>query len=107
MVGDGDYKIALVKFDSEGTEIWNRTWGGIDGEVGTDVAVDSYNDVVVSGINNYVVNIQIDEGHPGPGPIDPILIRIIIILPSVGTVALIIVLYVLMKKRKILSEIPQ
>jgi len=51
--------------------------------------------------------IQIDEGHPGPEPIDPMLIMIIIILSSVGTVALIIVLHVLMKKRKILSEIPQ
>jgi len=67
----------------------------------------AYNEYGTAISNNYVVNIQIDEGHPGPGPIDPILIMIIIILSSVGTVALIIVLYVLKKKRKILSEIPQ
>ncbi len=49
MVGDGDYKIALVKFDSNSNEIWNRTWGGIDGEIGTDLAVDLYDDVIVAG----------------------------------------------------------
>jgi len=39
----------LVKYDSSGVQQWNRTWGGIDRDYGVVPAVDSSDNVYVSG----------------------------------------------------------
>ena len=47
--GVGSWDIVLVKYDSSGVQQWNRTWGGIDDDFGRGVAVDSSDNVYVSG----------------------------------------------------------
>ena len=47
--GAGSGDIVLVKYDSSGVQQWNRTWGGIDDDFGRGVAVDSSDNVYVSG----------------------------------------------------------
>ena len=46
-VGGGD--IALIKYDREGRERWERIWGGPDIERGYGVATDNYNNIYVAG----------------------------------------------------------
>ena len=41
--------MALVKYDRFGVQQWNRTWGGIDGDYGRGVAVDSSDNVYLAG----------------------------------------------------------
>ncbi|MFX0105779.1 MAG: SBBP repeat-containing protein [Candidatus Hodarchaeota archaeon] len=41
--------LVLVKYDSSGVQQWNRTWGGVNLERGWGVAVDSSDNVYVSG----------------------------------------------------------
>jgi hypothetical protein len=43
------FDIFLSKFDSSGTFMWARTWGGSDPDLGSDVAVDGSGDVYVTG----------------------------------------------------------
>jgi uncharacterized delta-60 repeat protein len=43
-----DSNIEIVKFNSEGNEVWNRTWGN-NQEVGKGIAVDSSNNLYISG----------------------------------------------------------
>jgi uncharacterized delta-60 repeat protein len=47
--GAGDYDIVLVKYDGNGKQQWNRTWGGEKSEVGYGVAVDSLGNVYITG----------------------------------------------------------
>ena len=47
--GAGGYDIVLVKWDSSGNQLWNRTWGGIGAERGFGVAVDDSNCIFVTG----------------------------------------------------------
>jgi hypothetical protein len=47
--GAGDFDLLLVKYDSSGVQQWNRTWGGSNEEIGWGVAVDSSDNVYVSG----------------------------------------------------------
>ncbi|NIQ05962.1 MAG: hypothetical protein GWO20_09635, partial [Candidatus Korarchaeota archaeon] len=37
--GMGNEDFALVKWDSSGHVVWNRTWGGVSGDTATDIAV--------------------------------------------------------------------
>ena len=50
--GAGSGDVFLVKFNSEGTFIWDRTWGGANPEVGSDVAVAADGSVYVAGDGN-------------------------------------------------------
>ncbi|MFX0083751.1 MAG: SBBP repeat-containing protein [Candidatus Hodarchaeota archaeon] len=47
--GAGDEDILLVKYDHSGKQLWNRTWGGGLSDSGSEVAVDSFNNVYISG----------------------------------------------------------
>ena len=47
--GAGGSDIALVKYDTSGEQLWNRTWGGSMDDVGMGVTVDSYDNVYIAG----------------------------------------------------------
>jgi uncharacterized delta-60 repeat protein len=47
--GAGIYDMVLVKYDSNGMQQWNRTWGGVNDEGCEGVAVDSTDDVYLTG----------------------------------------------------------
>ncbi len=47
--GVGSYDMLLVKYDSSGVQQWNRTWGGNGSDSGSGVAVDSSNNVYLTG----------------------------------------------------------
>jgi len=51
--GAGGYDMVLVKYDSSGGQQWNRTWGGIDGDYGEGVAVDSSDNVYLAGVTSF------------------------------------------------------
>jgi len=46
---DPDGDAFLVKYNSTGAQVWNRTWGGLDKDVSYDVAVDVNNNIYISG----------------------------------------------------------
>ncbi|MFX1455895.1 MAG: SBBP repeat-containing protein [Promethearchaeota archaeon] len=48
-VGAGFYDMVLVKYDGNGVQLWNRTWGGGDYDYGWGVAVDSPGNVYLAG----------------------------------------------------------
>lgn len=43
------YNITLIKFNSNGVEIWNKTWGGDDSDEGFAVYVDDYENIYITG----------------------------------------------------------
>ncbi|MHA2010108.1 MAG: SBBP repeat-containing protein [Candidatus Hodarchaeales archaeon] len=47
--GAGNSDMVLVKYSSSGVQLWNRTWGGIDSDLGLGVAVDSSDNIFVTG----------------------------------------------------------
>ncbi|GAG98863.1 unnamed protein product, partial [marine sediment metagenome] len=47
--GAGNYDMALVKYNSLGEQQWNTTWGGISADRGYDIAVDSFNNIILVG----------------------------------------------------------
>jgi uncharacterized delta-60 repeat protein len=47
--GAGDYDMALIKYNENGTQQWNHTWGGTDDEGGYGVTVDSLDNVYITG----------------------------------------------------------
>jgi hypothetical protein len=49
----GSYDMVLIKYNENGVKLWNHTWGGIDDEIGEAVAVDSSNNVYISGRTAY------------------------------------------------------
>ncbi len=51
--GANDYDILLLKFNSSGDLIWNKTWGTLDDEYGYGIGLDSYGNIYLSG---YSVN---------------------------------------------------
>jgi uncharacterized delta-60 repeat protein len=47
--GAGDNDMVLVKYNSSGVQIWNKTWGGINSDVGKGVAVDAMDNIYLGG----------------------------------------------------------
>ena len=47
--GVGGSDMCLVKYDSSGTQLWHKTWGGSDYDYGWGVAVDSSDNIYVTG----------------------------------------------------------
>jgi uncharacterized delta-60 repeat protein len=47
--GLGDYDICLAKYDSSGTLLWDRVWGGNNDDAGYAVALDSSENIYVAG----------------------------------------------------------
>jgi uncharacterized delta-60 repeat protein len=47
--GAGDYDIVLVKYNGNGMQQWNCTWGGDDSDIGYGVAVGSSGNIYVAG----------------------------------------------------------
>jgi uncharacterized delta-60 repeat protein len=62
-LGIGD--VFLLKYNGNGTLLWQRTWGGVGNDVGTGVAVNSSGDVYVTGYTN----------SSGAGGFDAILLK--------------------------------
>ncbi len=51
--GSGDHDIILLKFDSDGDLLWQRTWGGSGNEdCGYSIAIDQFGDIYVAGLTN-------------------------------------------------------
>ncbi|MFX1497867.1 MAG: SBBP repeat-containing protein [Promethearchaeota archaeon] len=48
-LGGGEADIVLVKYDQQGIQQWNRTWGGNDQDFGNGIAVDSSANVYLAG----------------------------------------------------------
>ncbi len=47
--GAGEEDIILVKYDSSGVQLWNRTWGGALSDSGFGIALDSSNNIFIVG----------------------------------------------------------
>jgi hypothetical protein len=47
--GAGGYDVAILKFDSSGTLLWQKTWGGNKDDFGYGVSVDSSGSIYVTG----------------------------------------------------------
>ena len=47
--GAGEYDMVLVKYDGNGVQQWNRTWGGTSDDNGYGVAVDSSSNIYLAG----------------------------------------------------------
>jgi uncharacterized delta-60 repeat protein len=50
--GAGDHDIVLIKYDNNGIQQWNTTWGGIAQDIGFAVVVDSLDNVYLTGITS-------------------------------------------------------
>jgi uncharacterized delta-60 repeat protein len=47
--GAGLYDAFVVKYSSSGEQLWNNTWGGTSNDYGYDVAVDSADNILITG----------------------------------------------------------
>lgn len=47
--GEGSTDVCLLKFDISGNLLWNITWGGINSDFAQDIALDSSNDIYITG----------------------------------------------------------
>lgn len=47
--GIGGYDIAMVKYDSMGNQLWNRTWGGYSSDYGYSIVLDENNSCYIVG----------------------------------------------------------
>jgi hypothetical protein len=54
--GAGDEDFFLSKYDSNGYQQWNRTWGGIDLDRCYGMAIDSYNNIYLAGVSDLFSN---------------------------------------------------
>jgi hypothetical protein len=64
---NGYYDVFLSKFDSSGTFVWARTWGGSEEDGGNSVDVDEYENVYVTGAFQ---GTSVDF-NPDPASVDP------------------------------------
>jgi hypothetical protein len=51
--GMGDRDICLLKYNSNGSLVWNETWGGSEYDAGIDIATDDSTNVYITGITKY------------------------------------------------------
>ncbi len=51
-IGVGSYDIIIAKFDQNGKNLWNLTWGGSNNDKSWDILLDSYNNIYVTGTTN-------------------------------------------------------
>lgn len=63
--GAGSSDMILVKYSSAGVQLWNRTWGGTDGEGSLGVALDSIDNVYLVGATHGF----------GAGGVDMVLVK--------------------------------
>ncbi|MFX1238331.1 MAG: hypothetical protein ACFFAS_15250 [Promethearchaeota archaeon] len=56
----GNLDILLASYTSSGTYRWHRTWDGLSNDRGTDVVVDSLNNIYVLGATNNTVTNDVD-----------------------------------------------
>ena len=61
-VSNGDYDAFLSKFNQAGSRFWTRTWGGVFGDKGYDLAIDSSDNIYAVG--GFVDSVDF---NPGPG----------------------------------------
>jgi len=54
--GAGGDDIVLIKYNSLGEQQWNTTWGGIGDDSHRDIALDSSNNIYITGTYNYTWN---------------------------------------------------
>jgi len=47
--GAGDRDMCLIKYNHEGIQLWNRTWGGADWDEAHSIAMDSSNNIYIAG----------------------------------------------------------
>jgi uncharacterized delta-60 repeat protein len=47
--GAGATDIILIKYNSSGSQLWNKTWGGSGGDLGNELALDSLNNIYLVG----------------------------------------------------------
>ncbi len=47
--GAGGSDVILLKYDSAGNLLWNKTWGGPDGDNGVNIAVDDLGNILITG----------------------------------------------------------
>ena len=48
----GTSDMVVIKYDSSGNQLWNRTWGGLEGETGNSIAIDSSDNIIIGGTNS-------------------------------------------------------
>jgi len=67
--GEGGCDVFIAIYDTAGIQQWNTTWGGIDDDAGTDIALDALGNVYITG-ETY----SFGEGNPGAGNAEVFLV---------------------------------
>jgi hypothetical protein len=75
MVSAGSADVFVAKFDPNGTEIWHKSFGDTSGDFGYDVAVDSGNNIIVTGFFNGGINFGTTQLTSG-GTEDAFLVKL-------------------------------
>ena len=57
-----DYNMVLLKYDSSGGLQWSRTWGYSEADYGESVAIDSFDNIYITGQTTNLVTLQYDIG---------------------------------------------
>ena len=62
--GAGSEDFFIVKYNSTGTQLWNRTWGGLSDEVCNGIAIDNMDNCYLVGDNRNAILLKLDsEGN--------------------------------------------